>query len=298
MENRTYVQGILFLALAQILVGFNIVVSKYLLAYIPPFVLIEIRFVLATLILLLLHGLSPANHKKIKAQFSELTQRDWFYILAQALCAGVFFNGLMLTGLRYTNANVGGIITTALPAITLLFSWLILNESISTQKILCIIFATLGLLSIALDKMHGIASVHTFLGDGLILLSMLPEATYYILCKKYQNRLPLFLTSAVLNGINAVILLPTLLMVDWHPSHLTPLLWIANFLTGLNSGLFYVLWLTGTQRVDGMMTSLSTALVSISTTLLAWIILGERLSPVELTGMGMVLFSIFLYARR
>ena len=298
MEKRTRLQGIFFLALAQTLVGFNIVISKYLLTYIPPFVLLEIRFLLATLILYLLHWLSPAKQKKIKVHLGELTQRDWFYIIGQALCAGVFFNGLMLTGLRYTDANVGGIITTALPAITVFFSWLILNESISTQKILCIIFATLGLLSIALDKMHGVASVHTFLGDGLILLSMVPEATYYIMCKKYNNRLPLFLTSAVLNGINAVLLLPALLVFDWHPSSLCTLLWMANFLTGLNSGLFYVLWLSGTQRVDGMMTSLSTALISISTTLLAWIILGERLSPTELAGMGMVLFSIFLYARR
>ena len=298
MENRSRLYGIVFLALAQSLVGFNIVISKYLLTYIPPFVVIEIRFLIATLILLLLHWLSPARQIKIKTHFGELAQRDWLYIIAQALCAGVFFNGLMITGLRYTDANVGGIITTALPAITVFFSWLILNESISTQKILCIVFATLGLLSIALDKMHGVASAHTFLGDGLILLAMLPEATYYIICKKYQIRLPLFLTSAVLNGINAIILLPILLMIDWHPSNLTPLLWIANFLTGLNSGLFYVLWLTGTQRVDGMMTSLSTALVSISTTLLAWLLLGERLSSIELTGMGMVLFSIFLYARR
>jgi drug/metabolite transporter (DMT)-like permease len=298
MEKRLPLQGIILLALAQTLVGFNIVVSKYLLAYIPPLVLLEIRFLLATLILLSLHWISPAGQKKMKVYFGELSPRDWLYLISQSLCAGILFNGLMLTGLHYTDANVGGIITSALPAITAFFSWLILNESISTQKVFCIIFATIGLLGIALEKIHGVASLHTFLGDGLILLAMVPEATYYIICKKYKNRLPLFLTSVVLNSINAVILFPTCFIFDWHPMRINPLLWLAAFLTGLSSGLFYVLWLRGTERVDGMMASLSTGWISISTTLLAWIILGERLSPIELTGMSMVMFSIFLYARR
>jgi len=113
----------------------------------------------------------------------------------------------MLTGLNYTDANVAGIITSALPALIAIMSWFILQEKISAQKVLCVIFATMGLVTIAYDKLHGLSECHSFIGDSMVLLALLPEASYYVLCKLYTNRLPLFLTSSLLNGINALLLL-------------------------------------------------------------------------------------------
>jgi drug/metabolite transporter (DMT)-like permease len=202
-EFSDLIQGLVFLVLAQTMVGVNIVTSKLLLSSIPVLVLLEIRFLLATLVLLPLHWTTAASRKKsLNAYFSELRQRDWFFILTQALSAGILFNTLMLTGLNYTDANVAGIITSALPAIIAILSWLILHEKISAEKALCILFATIGLVIIAYNKLQGIGDAHSFFGDSIILLALLPEASYYVLCKLYANRLPLFLTSALLNGIN------------------------------------------------------------------------------------------------
>ncbi|WP_280123504.1 hypothetical protein [Coxiella endosymbiont of Ornithodoros amblus] len=39
----------------------------------------------------------------------------------QALFAGAFFNILLLLGLKYTNVNASGIITSTLPAIVVIF---------------------------------------------------------------------------------------------------------------------------------------------------------------------------------
>ena len=204
----------------------------------------------------------------------------------------------MLTGLNYTDANVAGIITSALPALIAIMSWFILKEKISAQKALCIVFATIGLVIIAYDKLNGLTISHSFFGDSLVLLALLPEATYYVLCKLYANRLPLFLTSALLNGINAILLLPVLYIIHWEPANINMVSWFTLFVIGLSSGLFYVFWFVGAQHVDGIMASLSTAAMPIATVILAWIILGEDLSLPELAGMGLVLFSIILYARK
>jgi len=59
-----------------------------------------------------------------------------------------------------------------------------------------------------------------------------------------------------------------------------------------------VFWFLGTQHVDGIMASLSTAIMPIATVVLAWIILGEELNSLELAGMGLVIFSIILYVRK
>jgi drug/metabolite transporter (DMT)-like permease len=280
------------------MVGINIVTSKLLLSSIPVLVLLAIRFILASAALLLLHWITPARNLAVKTYFLTLNSRDWTFLFAQALSAGLLFNCLMLTGLNYTDANVAGIITSALPAIIAVLSLFILGEKISAQKALCVVFATIGLVIIAYDKLNGLGASHSFLGDFIVLLSLLPEASYYILCKFYSNRLPIFLTSALLNGINAVLLFPILLFVSWTPSEISTVDWLLLFIIGLGSGLFYVFWFMGSQHVDGIMASLSTAIMPIATVILAWIILNEQLSLFEFMGMGLVILSIILYARR
>lgn len=298
MKKNNFLTGLTFLILAQSMVGVNIVASKLLLSSIPVLFLLLMRFVIASIILLPLHLVTSEKNSSFKEHFSKLQKRDWSFILAQALSAGVLFNCLMLTGLNYTDANVAGIITSALPAIIVIMAWLALGEKISAQKALCIMFATAGLVVIACGKLHNISSSHSFLGDAIVLLSLLPEAAYYVLCKVYANRLPIFLTSALLNAINAILLLPVLFFIDWSSFSMNPTDWFNLFAVGLSSALFYVFWFVGAPRVDSIMASLSTAIMPVATVILAWIVLGEQLSWVEFSGMSLVIFSIFLYARR
>jgi drug/metabolite transporter (DMT)-like permease len=295
---NNFSRGMLFLILAQCMVGTGIVVSKLLLGSIPVLTLLAIRFTLATLILLPLHWTTATKADSLKNHFSKLHKKDYAFLLAQALCAGLFFNVLMLTGLNFTNANVAGIITSALPAIIAIASWLVLGEKISIQKSLCVIFATAGLIIIAYDKFTGTAAPHSFFGDFVIFLSLLPEAAYYILCKFYSSRLPLFLTAALMNGINALFLFPIILFSTPALLHISTINWFLLFIVGLSSGLFYVFWLMGSARVDGIMTSLSTAMMPVATVIIAWAILGERLTHLELLGMSLVMLSILSYARQ
>ncbi|WP_392537795.1 DMT family transporter [Legionella sp. 227] len=298
--QKTHVdlQGMVFLILAQIMVGVNIVFSKYLLSSIPVLFILALRFTLAAIILLPLHWLTPAKNKSLSYYFSQLKQRDWFFIGAQAVSAGVLFNFLILCGLNYTDANVAGIITSALPAIIAIMSWIILGEKISGKKAICVGFATLGLIVIACDKLVGLHVSHSFKGDALVLISLLPEATYYILSKMHANSLPVFLISSLLNAINAILLLICLGFNSWGGITIQFLDWMILIILGLSSGLFYVFWNFGCQKVDGVMASLSTAVMPLATVLIAWILLGERLTLGQAIGMGMVILSITVYAKR
>ena len=298
MKKNYFIQGIVLLILAQTMVGINIVTSKLLLSSIPILFLLAIRFALATVILLPLHWLTPARKITVKKHFSSIQQKDWIFIFAQALSAGILFNCLMLLGLNYTDANVAGIITSALPAIIAIMSWLILGETISAKKSLCVGFATLGLIVIAYDKLRGIGATHSLLGDSIVLLSLLPEAAYYVLCKLHSNRLPVFLTSALLNGINALLLLPAMFFFHWDTLSVDSISWLILFVLGLSSGLFYVFWFIGSQWVDGILASLSTAVMPVATVIIAWILLGEHLTELQSAGMGLVILSIAIYAKR
>lgn len=291
-------KGMFFLFLAQIMVGINIVLSKYILASIPIHLILALRFSLAAAILFVLHEVSPARKQSLSYYFSQLKRRDWYFILGQALCAGVLFNALMLLGLHYTDANVAGIITSVLPAIIALMSWIILNEKISGKTAICIGFAIFGLLVIAREKLGGSVVSHSFLGDAIVLISLFPEAAYYILSKMYVSSLPVFLVSSLLNGINAILLLCFVSFSSWNGIHIDAFGWWILMILGLSSGLFYVFWYFGSQRVDGVMASLSTAIMPLATVVLAWLLLGEKLTMGQMMGMGMVLLSIVIYAKR
>ncbi|WP_415073909.1 DMT family transporter [Legionella sp.] len=280
------------------MVGVNIVFSKYVLSSIPILFILTLRFALAAVILLPLHWLTPAKKVPVYSYFTKLKRRDWLFILAQALSAGVLFNFLILWGLRYTDANVAGIITSALPAIIAIMSWVILGEKISGKKAVCVGFATLGLIVIACDKLIGIKVRHSFWGDALVLASLLPEATYYVLSKMHVNSLPVFLISSLLNGINAILLAFCLAFTAWGDFSINSFNWFILIILGLSSGLFYVFWNFGCQRVDGVMASLSTAIMPLATVIIAWMVLGEQLTKGQLLGMGMIILSIAVYAKR
>ncbi|MFZ4076766.1 MAG: DMT family transporter [Legionellaceae bacterium] len=297
---KTSFKGLLFLVLAQIMVGISIVCSKQIVTSMSILLLLFIRFTLASLILLPVHWISSKNNKNKHKPKVHLVKKDWLFIFLQALFAGVFFNLLMMIGLRTTDAHVAGIITSALPAMIAIMAFIFLNEKITYKKSLCIVFATLGLLTLAFDKFSVINTHHAWLGDLLILIALLPEAGYYILCKIHPIRCPIFLTPSLFNGINAMILLPLVFFLYTSPRIIidaTELNGLILAILGLTSALFYVFWFLGCEQVDGVMTSLSTAVMPVSTVILAWALLGEDLSLMTLSGMLLIVLSVIFYAR-
>ncbi|MFA6302666.1 MAG: DMT family transporter [Legionella sp.] len=294
VSHPSAAKGMFFLIMAQVLVAISIVSAKYLLASLPVLVVLTIRFSLAAIILLPLHWLSPAKHQSVYQHLSALSRKDWLFMLAQALSAGILFNALMLMGLHYTDANIAGIITSALPALIAVMSWLILKEGISRKTFACIILATLGLLVISLTKMQGAETNNSFFGDLLVLLSLFPEAAYYIFTKLHTNKLPIFLVASLINGINAFILIITALIVQPDFSNINHYHWLVLIFLGLTAGLFYVFWFFGAKQVEGVKASLATAVMPVATVIFAWALLNEQLSGIELVGMALVIASILI----
>lgn len=299
MNSRaSFFYGLFFLMMAQCMVGLNIVGSKYLLTVVPPFFLLMMRFTLASAILFPLHWLTPARNHPLSYYFAQITKKEWIFMISQALSAGFLFNLLMLMGLNYTNANVAGIITSALPAIIAIMSWLVLGETISGKKSVSIILATLGLVVIAWAKYRQHGGEQSFIGDIFIFLALIPEAAYYILSKLSPNRLPIFFVSTLMNGMNAIALFLVFALFSHEPIAITPFNWSILVGLGLSTSLFYIFWLVGCLRVDGIMASLSTAVMPIATVIFAQIIFGEHLTQPQFIGMVMVLISIFICAIR
>lgn len=284
--------GLGLLILAQFMVGVGIVGSKILVLTLSPVTILLFRFFLGAALMFGLHLLVEG---KTQQHTRSITRKQWLQIVAQAMCAGMLFNLLLLTGLHYTGAAVAGIVTSALPAVVVVFSILFLNESLSLSMGLCVLLAVVGLLIINYHPGGDTATAHYWLGYVFLLASLIPEALYYVLVKRYQCQLPVFLLSSIMLIVNVPILLVMLLFsgshIQWQALwHGGP--WL--LMISASSAMFYVCWFVGSRYVAASRSGLTTAFMPISTLIIAHLVMHEKVSHFQVAGMLLVLFSIGL----
>lgn len=292
-KSQNIIPSYMLLLLAQLMVGICIVGAKALLSGLEPIIIMTVRFIIAFVFLMIFHLIFSKEKFRV---LNQLTAKNWIHIIAQALCAGALFNFLLLYGLKETSASMAGIITSALPAIVAIFSIIFLKERLTVFTSLCIVFALIGLL---------IINAHSFLagnsgrlyGDIIILISLLPEAAYYVLAKIYKNKIPVFLISALMNGINIPVFLSVAYFGHYTMPHSFTLHQISLLLSiGIASAFFYVFWFLGCKKIHGTSAGLSTAFMPIATLIIAWLFLGESITLTQMIGMLLVILSIFFNA--
>ncbi|MGU3269333.1 EamA family transporter [Pseudomonas paraeruginosa] len=108
MSSRHLAQACL--ALAMLLVGSTVVVSKLLAHALDPFLATALRLALALPCFLILLRLSGQRWPRLGA-------RDGCLLLAQAAAGSVGYTVLLIVGLRYTSAADAGVILGALPLV-------------------------------------------------------------------------------------------------------------------------------------------------------------------------------------
>ena len=286
---------LLLLFLAQVCVGVNIVFSKGLAGHIDPFIIMSIRFTVATLFMSLF--LIKSGERR-RWNF-RLTWMDCLVMLVKGVGAGLFFNWLMLTGLKLTNANSAGLITSLLPAIIVCLNVTLFKQKLNTQMIIAIMISIAGLILINFESFGGEAR-QALWGNFLVFISLLPEGLYYTLSKYYPvSKIPPISNSICLTLSNLPFLYVIIAFMPvsaWHV--ITPYdIWIM-ILVGIAAGFFFFLWQTGVEKVDPAYAALATAFMPLSAVLLAWIVLGEGLTVTKSIGMLFVILSIVHYARQ
>ena len=158
----------------------------------------------------------------------------------------------------------------------------------------CVLLALLGLIVMNMPQTKS-GSMQWF-GDGMVLLSLLPEGLYYILAKRYTIKMPLFFLAALLNVIN----LPILLIMVWlkHDAltlQMSAYVWVLLCVAGLSSAL-YIFWSLGCKKVHGIAVGLSTAVMPIATIIVAYVFLHEVVHFWQYIGMIVVILSIIVHA--
>ncbi len=298
LQNRQ-IFAYIELIISMIFLGATLVLGKILVIIFPIFLLLGMRFLIGASIFGFLYYLTEKN--KLSFENKVLIKRDWLLLFLQSFFGAFLFNMLMLFGLSLTSASAASIITSTIPAFISIFSFFILKEFISKQKLIAVCLSILGLIFITVNFNQFIAASAASSGNLLVLLAIIVGALFPICVKLLNNKVtPLFI-SFMFNLVGLLLFFPFAIADSLHFSFYTisNSSWILVVIYGLTANVLYLIfWNRGLTVVPASTASLFTAIMPMNTAILAYIFLGEILTTAQLFGALAVIAAIILGARK
>lgn len=156
------------------------VVSEQVLRVIPPFTLLSLRLTIGAAIL----GAILAARGQLRIE-----RRDAIKLLGIGIVGSGFSLGAQFVGTHLASAINGAVVTSASPAFTLLFAWLILREPLSLTKIGAVALATVGVLAV-LDLSKFNTNSAAFAGNVALIFAALTWGLYSALVRLVSKSYP------------------------------------------------------------------------------------------------------------
>ena len=289
--NKAYFK----LAASKVITGSSLVVGKIIATSFPVFLASGLRLAIASAVLLPL----LIKHEN---GIPRLSKKDWTILFLQAFTGVFLFSIALLYGLRLTSATESGVITSTVPAIIALLSYLILKEKLSWHKGSGIMLAVFGILAINIfgssaGLRHG---SNPLLGNALILGAVLGEALFITFGKIASEDVTPLAVATFVSIFGFLMFMPFSILETkgFNPSSVPFSGWIAvvyYVIIGTIGSI--VLWQQGVATVEENTAAVFTTLMPISAMFLSYIVLKEPFSWYNLAGVLLVLLGIGFIAK-
>jgi len=285
----------LLVTLAPLFWSGNFVLGRALADVIPPIALSFWRWALALLIVL------PFTLPRVLAQ-AGLIRRHLGVLTLLGLLGVANFNTFVYLGLQTTTATNAVLLQSTTPVLIVALSYLLLREAVSLRQALAILVSLLGVGTIVLQgEPARLAGLALNRGDLWVLAAVLSWALYSV-CLRWrpaQIEPLVFLTATIAAGV--LVLLPLYL---WELSRgggfaLNAVsLGAVGYVALFPSVLAYVFWNRAVAELGASRTGQFLHLMPVFGTLLAVLLLGERMRGYHLLGIALIAGGIWLAAVR
>lgn len=226
----------------------------------------------------------------------EFTKDDIKYIVLLALFEPCLYFIFEAQALQLTTASQAGMITSLMPLITSIAAVFVLNEIISKQFILGSFLAVLGAVWLSLEATSSATAPNPMVGNFLEFLAMCCAAGYTIVAKKLTYKFSALFITAIQAFLGAVFFLPLasyeLITIPFNFS-LNGFLWTLYLGIVVTIG-GYGLYNFALTRIEASKASIYINLIPVFTLVLAFLILDERLSFLEITASFIILLGVFV----
>lgn len=281
------------LAAVSMIWGGTFVAGRLLSGALDPLLAASLRFLLASLALLLFMGVARVPLlRPSPGQWARLAVLGFFGIFFYNLC---FFYGLQLI-----SASRASLIVALNPAVIGLAAWLLFKERLGLGKVLGIVLCLAGAATVILGRDPGaLQGASSGLGDLLILGCVLGWGIYSLFSK------PLNLTLGPLHTVTYSILLGTAMLwiatavrgevklqalMQLNPVQALSLLYLGV----LGSALAYIGYYDGLRRIGATRSGVFIALNPLTAVILGACLLDEPLTLPMCLGGTLILAGIYL----
>jgi drug/metabolite transporter (DMT)-like permease len=256
------------LALSMALVGCYVALSKPLVAALPVFLLAWMRFGIG--------ALAMAHWLKKPPDEPPMSAKTRWLVFLESLLGNFLFSICMLYGVSMTSAVSAGVIMASIPAVVALMSWAFLREAISRRVGLAVACAALGIVLVSLLKQ---------------------EQTIYMIGKKLTGALRPKRIASLINLWGFALMTPFGLALAWdfNFAQVGSGTWLLLVFYALAASVWTVwLWMTGLESVPASQAGVFTVMLPVTAALTGWLVLGERISALQMLAFGVALLGVVL----
>ncbi|HAL37633.1 MAG TPA: EamA family transporter [Polaromonas sp.] len=288
------------LALSMSLVGSYVALSKPLVAALPVFLLAWLRFGIG--------GLSMMHWLKKPALEIPMSGQTRRLLFLESFLGNFLFTICMLFGMSMTSAVAAGVIMASIPAAVAVMSWLFLRERVNPRVWGAVACGVIGIGLVSLSKNELLMPVDTgltanfvsktsWLGNLLLLVAVLCEASYAVIGKKLTGVLSPKRITALINLWGFALITPLGLWMAWgfDFAHVAPSAWLLLLFYSLAASVWTVwLWMTGLKTIPANQAGVFTVLLPVSAAAVGVIALGETLNGTQVGAFAIALTGVVL----
>lgn len=227
-------------------------------------------------------------------------------MIFHCVIAGLLIHGIYLAGVFYAiehgmSAGVSSLIMALQPLLTAYLAWQFLNEKITGRQMIALATALVGVGLVIVPKFLGGASVEgittiNLMSAGVALLGITIGSVYQ---KQFVNGVDVrFATMVQYIGVIIPMGLIALIFetgeINWTGEFVFALGWLVIVLS--IGAIALLLFLIGRDSVSK--TASLFYLVPVCTTIIAYFLFDEKLQPIQLLGMGIVVCSVAFGSRK
>lgn len=219
---------------------------------------------------------------------------DWKLLLLMVFsepCLYFIFEGLAL---KYTSASQAGVVTAVGPLLISLGAVVFLKERLSPRVWLGFLIAFLGSvwLSVAADVNH--SAPNPLLGNALEFMAIVCAVGYVLSLKKLSERYSTWFLTALQCFAGCFFFTFFLPFAEFPVGVPAQAWWAVFYLGGVVSIGAYGFYNLGVSKTKASLSSVFLNMISVSSVLIAYVVLGERLNGQQWLACGLVMAGVVL----
>ncbi len=267
--------------------GLSFLSIKVSVAVLGPMTLALSRFVIASLMLLAI--------LKIREPAAHLNRVDIPLMALSGIVGITLYFFFENNGVRLSTASTASIIIATIPVLTVLSDFIFCGNRITWSKALGVVLSFLGIYLIFRDRGQLSFSSEYFLGNLSMLGAAVAWVAYSLLTRPLGERYSKLAITTYQTMFGTLAIIP---FVFFESNEWASFNWVIAgnvlFLGIFCSAVGYYFYVYAMGEIGVSISSLFINLIPVVTVIASYFILGEKITPTQLAGGGLVVLAVYL----